>query len=186
MCMTFVRAAFLIMTPQWHHGGGVQNVGVLALGHGVVDDWLETPLVDHKICRSDGRNLSWRELEIMRFGPRLGEVGDDGMIAGDSLGDELERIGRCDHLQDTWTSGVRGPATRRSAAHHEQRKRGGSEGIPEASLHLHENDYHLELAVWSTPGPRRWSGHPPAGVSLRSWAAGILASSLSKTSIRSN
>ena len=36
-------------------------------------------------------------------------------------------------------------------------------------------------------GPKsRNTGHPPAGVSLRSWAAGTLASSLSKTINRSN
>ena len=55
----------------------------------------------------------------MWFGSRLGEVADDGMSSGDALGDELERIGRCDDAQDAWIGGVRGTVTRRSAARHE-------------------------------------------------------------------
>ena len=90
------------------------------------------------------------ELEIVRFSSRLGEVADDGMSSGDSLDDELERVGRCDDLEDPGIGGVSGSAACCCAAHQEQRKRDGSEGITDASPRLHENDYHLELADWST------------------------------------
>src|SRR5215212_11100918 len=108
------------------------------------------------------------------------------MSSSDALGDELERIGRCDDLQDPWTSGVCRSAIRRSTAHHKQRKRDGSQAVKEAPPRLHENDYHLELVDGQLCDQLCWSGHPPASVTLRSRRAGILASSLSKTINRSN
>jgi hypothetical protein len=142
MSMTVVRTAFIIMNPQRHHCGGIQNVRILALGNGLVDGRLEPPLIDNEICSGDGGYLPRRQLKIVRLGSGLGKAADVRVGTGDSLCDEFKRVSRRDDLQDLRTGGVWG-AARCGAAHQGQRQRDRTKDCSTHPQPLHENDYHL-------------------------------------------
>ena len=84
-----------------HDGRRVEPVARPALGHRLVDGRLERVLVDHQVGGAQARDLTRRQLEVVRLGARLGQAGHRRQRPGHLLGDELERVERRDDPQRT-------------------------------------------------------------------------------------
>ena len=98
--------------PQRDDGRGIDHFGVFALCHGLVDCRLEALLIDHQIRRRQARDLSRGEFQVVRLGPWLGQAGDRGVVTGDTLGDELQRVERGHDVELTRLLRLDGGASR--------------------------------------------------------------------------
>src|SRR5215207_1331412 len=74
--------------PQRNDLAGIDDLRRAALHDGLVDRGLEVILIDHQARSSKARDLSRRELQVVRLRTWRSQTGNRCMVARDALGDK--------------------------------------------------------------------------------------------------
>ena len=119
------------------HAGHVERPVAAVLRDGVVHRRLETLEVDDQLRVADLADLARVELQVVRLGAGLGQVGHPDRVAADPLGEELEGVERGHHVDPLGVGaggaagGAAGPG-----AQGEEGGRGGQDTVRGAVGHV--------------------------------------------------